>query len=242
MPLSKAKPIARSTAVRKGTGAGGAVRRGRNSAEATEQLLLEAAKAAFVRKGYVRTTVQDIIEGTGLSRGAFYRHFRSTDDVFMRVTTAVVDELVASSRVRSGETLRERVYASNHRYLEIFAANRGAMHALFEASYVNPEIAQILARMRGEYLHRVRDHLVRQCRLGRCLPIDPDSAALSLGLMVESAAQAWAVTRLEPFEQRLEIDQLCEQLTEIWCRSVYLDPDCPQQGVDSASAVPAPDS
>ncbi len=242
VPVSK--PIVRSTAVRKGVGRDGtmAAPRSRNSAEATEQLLFEAARAAFERKGYVRTTVEDIVKDTGLSRAAFYRHFRSTDDAFMRVSIAVVEAFVVSSRVRSGSTLRERVYAGNRRYLEIYAANRGALRALFEASYVNPEIARILTQMRGEYLRRVRDHLVRQCRLGHCRPIDPDATALSLGLMVEGAAKAWAVTGLEPFERPLEIDPLCEQVTEIWCRAVYLDPDRPMETAVRSDGLPAPET
>lgn len=200
-------------------------RRTRNSAEATEQLFLEAARRAFSENGYVRTTVQDIVAGTGLSRAAFYQYFRGTDDVFLRVIGAVVDELLASSRVRSGTTLRERVHAGNRRYLEIFVAHRGVMRAIAEAAYLNPEIAAIRSRMRSAYLRRVRDHLERQRRRGRCHPIEPDAAALSLGLMVEGAAHSWAVAGLEPFERPLDLDRLCTQVTEIWCRAVYLDPD-----------------
>lgn len=223
--------IARSTAVRRGAAVEPAARRTRGSAEETEQLLLEAARVAFGEKGYVRTTVQDIIAGTSLSRGAFYRYFRSTDDVFVRLITAVVDELIESSRVHSGETLRERVFAGNRRYLEIFEKHRGVMRAMFEARFVSAQIEEILARMRSAYLRRVRDHLERQQRLGRCHPIDPDAAALSLGMMVEGAAQAWVVSGLEPFERPLDLERLCEQITEIWCRAVYKDPDRPHPAV-----------
>jgi len=125
------------------------LRRTRNSAETTEQLLLDAAKRVFAQKGYIRATVQDIIEATGLSRGTFYLHFRSTDDIFVRTITKVVDEFIASSRVRSGDTLRQRVYDSNLRYFEIFGANRGILRAFFEASYVDPEIGRIWAEMRS---------------------------------------------------------------------------------------------
>jgi hypothetical protein len=75
----------------------------------------------------------------------------------------------------------------------------------------------------------VRDHLERQCQLGRCRPIDPDAAALSLGMMVEGTAQAFAVLRMEPFEQPLELQKLCTEVTEIWCRAVYVDPDRSQR-------------
>ncbi|QIO31788.1 TetR/AcrR family transcriptional regulator [Bradyrhizobium sp. 1(2017)] len=218
--------IMRSAAVRRGAPAGDS-RRTRNSAEATEQILLDAAKRVFADKGYIRATVQDIIESTGLSRGTFYLYFRSTDDIFVRTITKVVDDIVASSRVRSGHTLRQRVYDNNLRYFEIFGANRGLLRAFFEASYVDPEIGRKRAEMRSAYIIRVRDHLERQRQLGRCLPIDPDAAALSLAMMVEGTAQSFAVLKMEPFEQPLELKKLCLAVTEIWCRAVYTDPDRP---------------
>ncbi|GAA4410500.1 TetR/AcrR family transcriptional regulator [Quisquiliibacterium transsilvanicum] len=227
--LEGAPPSGDSVPVAGATAAGGEraplLRRTRNSAEATEQMFLAAARNAFSAKGYSRTTVQDIVAGTGLSRAAFYQYFRGTHDVFLQIIGAVVDEVLASSRVRSGTTLRERVHAGNRRYLEIFMANRGLIRAIAEAAYVNPEIAGIRSRMRRAYLRRVRDHLERQRSHGRCHPIDPDAAALSLGLMVEGAAHSWAVAGLEPFERPLDLDRLCTQVTEIWCRAVYLDPD-----------------
>ncbi len=228
-PLSPAKPtppLTRSAASRRGS-ATPRTGRARTSAEPTEQRLVQAAYAVFAAKGYVRATVQDIVARTGSSRGAFYLYFRSTDDVFERVVTQVVDELVAATRERSGRTLRERVDAGNRRYLEMFARHRGVMRALAEAAYVNPRIAQVQSRLRSAYLRRVRDHLARHAAAGACQPIDADAATLALGMMVEGAAQAWVVSGLEPFEQPLELDRVCRQITDIWCRAIYLDADAP---------------
>jgi AcrR family transcriptional regulator len=229
--------ITRSAAVRRGA-LPGELRRTRNSAETTEQILLDAARGVFADKGYIRATVQDIIETTGLSRGTFYLYFRSTDDIFVRTITKVVDDIVASSRVRSGNTLRQRVYENNLRYFEIFGANRGLLRAFFEASYVDPEIGRKRAEMRSAYIIRVRDHLERQRQFGRCLPIDPDAAALSLAMMVEGTAQSFAVLKMEPFERPLELKKLCTEVTEIWCRAVYTDPDR-QLTPEAAQAVVA---
>lgn len=222
--------IARSTAVHRGAAAGEPAepRRARGTAEDTGLLLLKSAEEAFGHKGYIRTTVQDIIDGTGLSRGAFYRYFASTDDCFVAVITRMIDELVAGSRERTGRTLRERVHDGNLRYMQVYLRHRGLMRAMFEAAFVNPEITALQSRMRSAYLRRVRDHLARMVQRGQCQPIDVDAATLSLGMMVEGVAMSWVVTGLEPFEQPLDIERLCRQVTEIWCRSIYLDADLPQ--------------
>lgn len=223
-------PISRASAARRGRADPATPARPRNIAAQTEQRLLDAAEHAFCSHGYLRTTVQDIVDRTGLSRAAFYRYFRSTDDIFVRLVTRVVDGLIMSSRMRSGITLRDRVRDSNQRYFDIFAKHRGVLRAMFEASHVNPQIAAIHARMRATYLQRVRDHLRRQQAGGRCLPLDPDTAALSLTMMVAGIAQSWILMGLEPFEKPMDAVQLTEQVTDIWCRAVYKDPDQPQSG------------
>lgn len=54
--------------------------------EETRQKILDAAASLFIEKGFEDTTVLDIIGATGgLTRGAFYHHFKSKDDVLEAV-------------------------------------------------------------------------------------------------------------------------------------------------------------
>jgi len=52
--------------------------------------LLAAAEAAFVRAGLAGAKVEDITRRAGLSKGAFYLHFRSKDDAFRQLVEAMV--------------------------------------------------------------------------------------------------------------------------------------------------------
>lgn len=50
--------------------------------EETVQKILDAALKLFLEKGYEQTTVLDIVENMGgLTRGAFYHHFKSKEEV-----------------------------------------------------------------------------------------------------------------------------------------------------------------
>jgi len=55
---------------------------------------IQAAQELFYTKGYESTSINDIIEAVGVSKGAFYHHFESKQAVLI----AVVDSLVAQSR------------------------------------------------------------------------------------------------------------------------------------------------
>lgn len=55
--------------------------------EITEQRILDSAYKLFLEKGWSDTTIQDIIDDLGdLTRGAFYHHFKSKEDIIDAVT------------------------------------------------------------------------------------------------------------------------------------------------------------
>lgn len=59
---------------------------GRNKyPERTVQKILDTAEQLFIEKGYDRASLQDIIQATGLSKGAIYHHFASKEDIFYTV-------------------------------------------------------------------------------------------------------------------------------------------------------------
>src|ERR1700744_3988688 len=43
--------------------------------------LLDCAQGLFLSKGYEKTTINDVIAATGLSKGAFYHHFAAKEDL-----------------------------------------------------------------------------------------------------------------------------------------------------------------
>lgn len=74
--------------------------------EQTVEKILNAAAALFAEKSYAHTTLQDIIDATGLSKGAVYHHFQSKEEIAARVGdrlgTQVTGEL---ARIRDDASL-----------------------------------------------------------------------------------------------------------------------------------------
>lgn len=69
--------------------------RNRHPEATVERILAEAARL-FLQKGYEKTSMQDIMEGTGLSKGAIYHHFSSKEDILLRIGERMGEENAAA--------------------------------------------------------------------------------------------------------------------------------------------------
>lgn len=63
----------------------------RRSREKTRQKLLDSALQVFARNGYERATVDEIVREAGFSKGAFYVHFETKEDLFWEMLQERID-------------------------------------------------------------------------------------------------------------------------------------------------------
>jgi AcrR family transcriptional regulator len=71
--------------------------------------LIDCAQRLFLAKGYDKTTINDVIAATALSKGAFYHHFRAKEDLLeaiaARFAAASLSDAAALRAVAEGGAL-----------------------------------------------------------------------------------------------------------------------------------------
>ena len=86
----------------------------------TREEILAAARRVFVRRGFHGTTLDDIAEEAGYTKGAVYSNFESKDDLFL----AIIDERFAwrmsgaVAAVRDAKTLDAALSANARLFVE----------------------------------------------------------------------------------------------------------------------------
>jgi AcrR family transcriptional regulator len=100
------------------------------STETTERLVLAAAEF-FGKNGYARTSIDDIGDATGLTRGALYHHFAGKTDLFRAVFERKEAELV------------ERIQAAARRHRDAWEAFSAGCVAFLEAC-LDPAVQRII--------------------------------------------------------------------------------------------------
>lgn len=108
--------------------------------EAKRQELLNTAEQLFCQKGYEATSVQDILDALKLSKGGFYHHFASKEDVLK----ALCDRRAARAAAFTAQLLNEaqtpmdRVNAVLHGYIPL-RREEGAFMAVMLPGLDKPE-------------------------------------------------------------------------------------------------------
>jgi AcrR family transcriptional regulator len=95
-------------------------------ADGTRARILDAARELFVDRGYAGTSVRDIAEHLGMTKGALYYHFSSKEDLLYALVEPLLEalqEFVARARDtgRVGDLLR--------RLVDLLDEHRGLLRA-----------------------------------------------------------------------------------------------------------------
>ena len=163
--------------------------------DARRREILEAAVRCFARRGFDGTTMQDVADEAGLSKGALYRYFEGKDDVveaLARRRTAPEAEELAEIAGREGTPLERLVAAVASRVERLGSAGADEVARitlqLWARSADAPELRELLQRSYRENIEALRPLVDRARRDGE-LPegCDADEVTRALLALLQGA-------------------------------------------------------
>lgn len=192
----------------------------KKSADVRRGELLAAAQALFFTKGYEATTVADIMERAGVSKGGFYHHFTAKDDLLEALAESLATEAVERLRPTVEEegldaVARMNAVLADARRLKVqdAAAIRAAFDVAFRPENIVlyhrlnratgkvmvPLFARILRQGKDEGLFRIDDP-VTTAEIIICLGTSTHDAVASA---IEAAGTPRADEAIAALEERL---------------------------------------
>ncbi|MBO6826748.1 MAG: TetR family transcriptional regulator [Sneathiella sp.] len=151
-------------------------RRTKEEAEKTYHALLSAAAEAFLEDGVAATTLNGIASRAGVTRGAFYWHFQSKEDLLKALWEVHANPILSH--------YHDKVMDSP--VGEKLDCMRGSFNAIFQRIEENTELGQVFRMIlgnsdftkrhptlkdffygeRSQFCHRIEDVLVEEQSLG----------------------------------------------------------------------------
>jgi AcrR family transcriptional regulator len=206
----------------------------------TRKTIVEASLKLFARRGYHGTSVAQIAEATGMTKGALYWYFKGKEDLFLNVLDCIREEWQKSimSRVESCQGVIEKLEQLFDATSEMVtsAENPCSMHLFLVSAGAQPEMREFEGAIKAAYAGYV-ETLASTIRAGQedgeiRKDIDAQSAAVGLiGCLEGIVLQA----RLHP---PTTIAAAIAEMKRHFIRSLSAAPQRP--GKKEKPAVPAP--
>ena len=207
--------------------------------EATRQRILDAATEVFSEKGYHGSAVDDIVKASSTSKGSFYFHFPSKQDIFF----ALVDRLIAAMARSTEEAIaREKgalakVTAALDTVFHTFSRHRSLAKILLVSGVgLGRAFDERLLSIHARFAGAIKAHLDEAVAEGSIPPVDTELTAYVWMGAVNEVIVRWLYTgKPEPLEGALD------SLRELLLRSIRAgEPSPANQMTPDEESLPTP--
>jgi AcrR family transcriptional regulator len=161
----------------------------RGPAESGRLEVLDAAATVFMERGFTATSVDDIAEVLGSTKGRIYHYYRSKTDIFLDVLMLAMRDLLERVQVIAAQremSPTERLQAAARMHAMVMmnesarsrVAIQGAeMHLMRDAGAKQREALGSFVRMRDEYEQFFAEMVQEGVVTGEFRPVEPRLAA-----------------------------------------------------------------
>ena len=173
--------------------------------------ILECAQSLFSSKGYCAVTMQDISQASGFSRGGLYRHFASTEEIFLEIIRREQANAAASLERALAEKVRP------DRILKVFLRSRmGALSrpshsfdvAISEFAANSEKGREALAKRAEDSVHILTRLIVSGNETGAFSCSTPEITATHIMWLLEGLSRHAGLICVTEFQLEAQIEQI----------------------------------
>lgn len=171
------------------------------------QKILECALALFAEKGYLNTTIREIIDSSGYGTSTFYRHFNNKEDVLKTLLADFLEQIINSVNdyFAREKNLYRRYIETKRVIMGVFARSEELSEIYSRVAGISGGIDECLKEFDDKFLDFTRKNIQYGIRRGifRDLPVDPIVHA-TLGMM-KYVVYKWVVLKEISKEEMIEM-------------------------------------
>jgi AcrR family transcriptional regulator len=150
------------------------------------QAILGNASELFARKGYHGTTIDEIVQATGIAKGTFYIYFDSKEALLLEVVRQLVDETMKQIdlKLSNGEDrdFITSVEMKGQEFLELYLSKSEILYMLIGETVGNPRLLNQLRNVFRQLAETLEEDLRKGVEAGVVFPY-PDLKTISYALV-----------------------------------------------------------
>jgi AcrR family transcriptional regulator len=192
-------------------------------AQERRQQIMQAALACFARKGYHKTTMDDIVAESGLSKGTLYWYFKSKDELFFSLINSFFLEmqqdigaifeqhLSATGKLRTMGRELASYFQEISEFLNVF-------FEFYMQGTLNEQLNQLFHSMLSQYRGMIAGIIEEGFKTGEFKEVDADQLALAVMAAYDGL---WFYKMLMPGE--VDLDRASQAFIETLLAGLVAD-------------------
>ncbi|MBT2721240.1 TetR/AcrR family transcriptional regulator [Bacillus sp. ISL-46] len=192
-----------------------------------EKVIIKSGMKLFAQKGFSSTSIQEIATESNISKGAFYLHFKSKDDLLLAILDYIFETIESSRLVFDNQDLspREKFIKQISAIFRTFIGHKEFMIMLSKEQAIprNEEIKKLFFKKRFE------SHLLYRKGIIAIYGQNIEPFSIDLALILEGLFQSYiGLLMLEPVEFEIEklshflMKRLDSIIKDITCEEPFL--------------------
>ena len=157
--------------------------------EKSREQILEAAIKCFSEKGFQGTTIEEIIEEAGMSKGGVYHHFSGKEDIFLeaqdRWRQKALEDIASDLKVGDMNLVQtmERVVDRVHRYMNKDKLFLLAWIEFASVASRDEKVRKNLIKIKDKHQKTLMEQLKELVKRGEIRDIDIQALSTTLSVL-----------------------------------------------------------
>ena len=162
--------------------------------------ILTAATAVFARQGFHDARMDDIVDESGLSKGALYWYFKSKDDIISAILVNLFERELADLQhliTDEGSASQRIMDFARHSMEDIKRMMRilPITYEFYALAFRNTKVRKTLRKYLRNYVEVLLPIIRQGIQQAEFRPVDPKEAAIALGAVIEGTTLLWVFDR-----------------------------------------------
>ncbi len=190
--------------------------------ERTRRFIIEKSAPIFNKKGYSGTSLQDLMEATGLTKGGIYGNFRNKHEIaaeaFEYNSRYILDQVKASvltQKSAKAKLLAITAFYKNYIYQPHLSGGCPILNTAVEADDMHPELKEKVLKSL-DYIHRSFVYIINEGmeRDEFRSDIDPDKYATIFLSLIEGGIMQMKIYKKSKYlvNSLLHMEEIIEQM------------------------------
>jgi TetR/AcrR family transcriptional regulator, mexJK operon transcriptional repressor len=143
------------------------------------QLIIAAARQAFLEKGYDGVSMDEVANRAGVAKQTVYARYASKDALFLAVVESVQGRMLSAVSAAGPHAIRDRLHRIARELLDVVldSSSLSLSRIALGASYRFPTLGHSIYGARIKELHAVLADIVEQAAKEGCLLVDDPTVA-----------------------------------------------------------------